>query len=461
MRVELLGYNLPLDMIQNPDRYRGSPKTPEYIVRMITRISQSDEPFDTIKSKAIEDIDLARKRNKAILFGRGHYAIAEAATFNILFEGLSRYWSMFHFGHRLMSGIQQSQRYVKVSFDEMAEGVPHTSGNYTTPPEIRNEELRKLFCETVKEQFGFYLDNFEAGVRFAEENYDLDKRPKIEEKAKEDLRYALPLATHTRVGATVNATALERLIVHAENHPAEEIREVGRRLKEQVMAVAPSLFPEVSEPTSRYEGRQKVIPPDSLPEAVSLVHSDPGLEELVAASILKSRHGITLGQAKRLLGDSGFVIRQSLEGMRHNELPPREFEKAFYVFEALMSEACQHQMIRHRMMSLEPTPYSTGFGFKVPPFISGMGLADRLGDVYDRSEKAFKVLQQEYPDAAAYVLPNGVVRLVTLTVNARELYHIRRLRISPHAQWEIREIAGLMEGLARRVTPNLVPEVVR
>ena len=40
-----------------------------------------------------------------------------------------------------------------------------------------------------------------------------------------------------------------------------------------------------------------------------------------------------------------------------------------------------------------------------------------------------------------------------LQVNARELYHMARLREDPHAQWDIRGLTADMLALARETTP--------
>ncbi|MDD5085970.1 MAG: FAD-dependent thymidylate synthase, partial [Candidatus Omnitrophica bacterium] len=55
--------------------------------------------------------------------------------------------------------------------------------------------------------------------------------------------------------------------------------------------------------------------------------------------------------------------------------------------------------------------------------------------------------------AAPYVLTNSHRRRVLLRVNARELYHISRLREDPTAQWDIQKQSKLMSGLAKRVMP--------
>ena len=49
---------------------------------------------------------------------------------------------------------------------------------------------------------------------------------------------------------------------------------------------------------------------------------------------------------------------------------------------------------------------------------------------------------------------NAHRRRILVAANARELYHLARLRMDGHAQWEIRELVGRMVELARRAAPT-------
>ena len=51
------------------------------------------------------------------------------------------------------------------------------------------------------------------------------------------------------------------------------------------------------------------------------------------------------------------------------------------------------------------------------------------------------------------ILTNAHRKRVLMKVNARELYHISRLREDRHAQWDIRERAQKMLQEARKVLP--------
>ena len=56
---------------------------------------------------------------------------------------------------------------------------------------------------------------------------------------------------------------------------------------------------------------------------------------------------------------------------------------------------------------------------------------------------------------ARFVLPNAAATRIIVTMNARELRHFFTMRCCRRAQWEIRELAERMLGLARAAAPVL------
>ena len=58
--------------------------------------------------------------------------------------------------------------------------------------------------------------------------------------------------------------------------------------------------------------------------------------------------------------------------------------------------------------------------------------------------------RKKAPLAAAYVLTNAHRKRVLMKFNARELYHLARLRADAHAQWDIRELAEKMLQQAKK-----------
>lgn len=62
-------------------------------------------------------------------------------------------------------------------------------------------------------------------------------------------------------------------------------------------------------------------------------------------------------------------------------------------------------------------------------------------------------MKKEIPLVASYVLTNAHRKRVLMRLNARELYHLSRLREDSHAQWDIRNVAHAMVTQAARVMP--------
>ena len=56
---------------------------------------------------------------------------------------------------------------------------------------------------------------------------------------------------------------------------------------------------------------------------------------------------------------------------------------------------------------------------------------------------------------ARFLLPEAMKTTITVTVNIRSLFHFFDLRLGPHAQWEIRELAVKMLDIFEKEEPFL------
>jgi len=70
-----------------------------------------------------------------------------------------------------------------------------------------------------------------------------------------------------------------------------------------------------------------------------------------------------------------------------------------------------------------------------------------------KTQNAFEQIKAKAPAAAAYVLTNAHRKRVLMKFNAREMYHLARLRSDAHAQWDIRDLTNKMLRQARNVMP--------
>jgi hypothetical protein len=73
--------------------------------------------------------------------------------------------------------------------------------------------------------------------------------------------------------------------------------------------------------------------------------------------------------------------------------------------------------------------------------------------IVTETEKTYDQIRELFPLAAGYILTNAHRRRVYMKINAREMYHIARLRGDAHAQWDIRETAAEMLKLGRVAMP--------
>jgi thymidylate synthase ThyX len=106
------------------------------------------------------------------------------------------------------------------------------------------------------------------------------------------------------------------------------------------------------------------------------------------------------------------------------------------------------------MATILPQAYNPVLGYTTPPSVQEVGLEDAFQEVMFASTSMYHDLVQcGLPLVAPYVLTQAHRRRVLVKMNARELYHFSRMRQDGHAQWDIREIANRMVGIAKRVCP--------
>jgi len=157
-------------------------------------------------------------------------------------------------------------------------------------------------------------------------------------------------------------------------------------------------------------------------------------------------------------GDPGAFLRARIrEG--HESL----IEHASATFEISgISRACSHQLVRHRLASYsqESQRYVSMDDPKwvIPPAIAADPEALRIWEEFtEEVRRAYRRLRDRgvRKEDARFVLPNGTATRIIVTMNFRELLHVFRLRISPHAQWEIRQVAVRMLEAVHPYAPSV------
>lgn len=481
MQVILAGYNIDatiIDRAKKGEKVSELPLTPETVSVAYARISRDPSPVTELREKSINDVEAARRSARNIVFEMNHQSVAEHATFNFDILDISRLAVEYLEWHRLCSFTEKSQRYQELD------------GSYVMPSEFAaHPEASALFDKTMRAQFELYE---KAHGRLLA--YFKDRHPEMLEKrwqrrilegwAKEDARYAVGLATKAQLGFTANARNLEYLIRKLRASPLAEVRQLADHFFCQAAAVAPSLIL-LTDP-GEYEkefGRPLVedwftkTRPElaayaaglgrgragerELPSAgnVRLISHSPEPDRALLTSLLMSHTGRSaadcIATAEELLADGGAeeFVRRSLKYANPWEAATREFEAVDFTFEVVLSSACYGQMKRHRMSTQLVQPYGTGLGYTCPPSVAAIGMKPEFDENVRQTNETFEELAKYDPAAAQYIMTNGHRRRMMMKANARELYHVSRLREDAHAQWDIRNLTQDMMALAKAKAP--------
>jgi len=127
-----------------------------------------------------------------------------------------------------------------------------------------------------------------------------------------------------------------------------------------------------------------------------------------------------------------------------------------------ISRACSHQLVRHRIASYsqESQRYVE---MSDPAMVLPAAIADnpealtvwsRFTDQVRETYEDLRALGVRKEDAR-FALPNAAATRIVVTMNFRELRHFFRLRITPEAQWEIRQMALEMLKLLLPYAPTI------
>jgi thymidylate synthase ThyX len=178
----------------------------------------------------------------------------------------------------------------------------------------------------------------------------------------------------------------------------------------------------------------------------------------LAAALLFTSSGVSFQNCLRMaramtLAERRAAVKKAFQHLEFFDAVLREFEHLYLTYDLIVSAACFGQLKRHRMATITCQRYSPALGVTIPPKIIAGGLEEPFLRVVKKTEEIYASLRKTHPAAAAYVLTNAHQKRVLLTVNARELYHISRLREDAHAQWDIQRLSFQMTKIAKEVMP--------
>jgi len=463
MKVYLAGFNVDTEVLRQLEEKGGKRTnvTPEVISAAYARISRDPRPINEIRKSAREEVDKSRKSNSAIIFKMGHHSVAEHAVFNLDILGVSRYAIEELEKFRLCAYTEKSQRYITLDKD------------HVIPDELKGSHLEKVFIGMIQKQNEFYFKLYEKLKKHVfNKNSQLAQDPRkhnlLEGWAKEDARYIVALATETQTGQTINARNAELLLRRFASHPLSEVKELGQAIYEQISKIAPSIviFHEANDRDSKTYPElrglcDKILNATSNVKEkgeVELVEYTRGADNIIAASLLHASSGLSFNQCKNKVNsltqeEKLEIFKTSWKNMQLYDSMLREFEYVNLTFNIVLSSACFGQLKRHRMSTITSQTYDPGLGVTIPESIKEIGAENEFNSIIDKTNQVYAQINKEIPIAAPYILTNAHRKRVLMRVNARELYHISRLREDAHAQWDIQNISKAMASEAKKVMP--------
>lgn len=464
MKILLAGYNLDYDIIRTLKEKSGMLQdlTPETISAAYARISRSPKPVNELREIACGEVDKARQSNRNIVFEMGHSSVAEHAVFNVDIIGVSRLLVEEIEKFRLCSFTEKSQRYVLFNKD------------FVIPEEIKDSRLTDLFTSTVEMQNEYYHALYEK-LR----PYIFNKHPNLADNptnksllegwAKEDARYAISMATQTQLGMTINARNLELMLRRLSSLPLAESREYSEKLYAATKEIAPSLirytqatdYDKFTRPNlqnladaclKKYSSSSQKL------SEVQLTYFSPAADNRIAAALLFSSSDINYAQCLKMAGtmplrEKRSLFKKTFENIQAHDAVLRELEHVDLQFQLILSSSCFAQLKRHRMSTIITQTYNPHLGVTIPPSLKAIGQQKKFLEIIHATEKAYEKIRKKAPLAAAYVLTNAHRKRVLMKFNAREMYHLARLRADAHAQWDIRGLTEKMLKQARKVMP--------
>ena len=379
--------------------------------------------------------------------------------FNIDVLGVSRLLVEEIEKFRLCSFTEKSQRYVL--FDK----------DFVIPEEIKQADMADLFAATIKVQNDYYHQLYEQLRPYVfSKNKSLAENPAnsplLEGWAKEDARYVIALATETQLGMTINARNLELMLRRLAALPSAEAQEYSQKTVCGNKRHRTFPYPLYSSHGIRPIYKTKfAIKPDFrlfLYSKLSLLQSrelskklsDVQLTFFSPAADNQScrRFAVFFIQFKLFSvlkpgrpNDSKrkkVLFKTAFENLQAHDAVLRELENVDLQFELIVSASCFAQLKRHRMATIIAQEYDPQLGVTIPPSVRAIGQQKKFMEIMRHTQNAYEQIKKKAPLAAAYVLTNAHRKRVLMKFNARELYHLARLRADAHAQWDIRELDG-------------------
>jgi len=437
---------------------------PEVIAVAFAKTSRSPESFKDI-AKELTDESSAKFHEKWVV-GYGHASVAEHAMLSIAIENVSILASKVIEDNRLASYTEKSTRYQ--IFDK---------GRYYKPASVLASKYSEQYCDTLDYIFETYEVVVHKLIEFIKKRdpQEQDQQIKYWEasckaKACDIARYLLPTATYTNLGMTINARGLEYALVKFLSHPIEEVRAIGREMKDVALNVTPTLikFADEREYMKQYSEMIRkeshrvmdTLSPEQVKSAVELVWYDPlGIEKYITALLYRggeySYHQIFQKVLRMSWQEKEMIVDASFKNRGPFDSAPRECEVVEYMHDILMDYGAFRDIQRHRMSTQINQDVTVVHGYDMPHEIIEANLEREFETAMARAAELYTALVSDFPYEAQYVVPLAYRKRTLVSWNLRELHHVIALRSTPKGHPSYRRIAQELYSTIQQVHPLL------
>lgn len=476
--------------VSNTDRdiYTVSNIPEEVIAVIFAYVSRSPKSFRNNIGAVIQEEQLGQERaskfHEKWVLNYGHASVAEHAAVHVGIERVSRLFSsMLELSNEYISFTEYSQRYQKPS-----RGDFYVPGELDRFPTLRQEYVNLndglyTVYSSLNERLFEHLKRTVPAPGGTDEKAHLRALEKV---AFEDARYALSLATFTNLGMTANARAIEDSLTKLLSNKYAEVRKRAQEIKDEVRFSVPTLVKYANENMYITETREELAkisntilerntPEQTNEPSVNLLDwtgrgsSNPeeaAIDKMIGA-ILFEHSDSSYEEIERTLHGQGLgskldILKKSLEKLGKYDNPVNALRLVHYEAEFVTSEACWHQLLRHRKTDWIYKDPSVSHGITIPPNIEKAGVAELLVKAAEGSDKFYdKLMNENLTETASYVVTNAHNRRVLGSFDLWELYHLINLRMSEGAQWDIKNVTGMLAREIGKYHSNLVAPALK
>lgn len=412
----------------------------------------------------------------------GHNSLKDSAQERIAVENVTIRAAKWLEYHPQGAYQEKSTRYVDFSKTEPILSV------FPEPFRARASALYRdslgLYQEIMSVATIYYLFH----EKVAPDASEAVRRKTATAKAFDVARYVIPAYAPTSLGITASSRTVESLVRFLLAHENEEARELGAKIKTEVLKVNPALIKHVSaEPSTSVSNHalasvllhalQTATDGPGL-HVYKSIKSDVRLTTCTESSAAHPRTACAVALASSLYGDladtsllSGLLFDRrdtgvlaqlwqlAFEGRGPHDEVPEALDAVFVSFEGTLDFGAYRDMQRHRRGSQQPVDTSVDYGYSVPEFLK-LPTNKSLCDQYEKHMIAFSEFRRDLDHATAqYALCLGHNVKYSYACSVKQLAYILELRTGPSGHASYRKFCQSLASEFFEAVPEALPYI--